>query len=158
MRETERLRREVLSTLSGDPWYGSSVLHILEGMRAGAAAAHPIAGAHSVWELVLHTTAWTRETTRRVNGGGDRPPVEGDYPPVLEHTDAAWARALDELRTAHQELAAALIAVDDAVLAQQVGSQVDADRQPVTVHRTVTGVLQHDAYHAGQIALLKKLL
>jgi hypothetical protein len=29
---------------------------------------------------------------------------------------------------------------------------------PVTYYQTIVGILQHDAYHAGQIALLKKAI
>jgi uncharacterized damage-inducible protein DinB len=158
MRDVDRLRSEVTSTLAGDPWYGSPVLHILNGIGATAAAAYPIEGAHSIWELVLHMTSWTRETTRRVKGGGQSLPADGDYPLVQDHSAAAWDRAVSELRAAHEELASSLTQIDDAELGRQVGTQVDADGQPVTVHRTVIGILQHDAYHAGQIALLKKAM
>jgi uncharacterized damage-inducible protein DinB len=158
MRDVDRLGGEVLNTLDGDPWYGSAVLRLLDGVVAGAAVAHPIASAHSIWELVLHMTSWTRETARRVNGRVEGIPVEGDFPPVTVTGGDAWTRAIDELRDAHKELAAALDAAGDGVLDRQVGSHVDAEGQPVTVRRTVVGLLQHDAYHAGQIALLKKAL
>jgi uncharacterized damage-inducible protein DinB len=113
---------------------------------------------HSIAELVLHMTAWTRETTRRLRGGEHGVPAEGDWPPVAGSDSRAWSAALADLRRAHGELARTLVELDDGVLAQQVaGAQVDARGQPVTLHRTVVGLLQHDAYHAGQIALLKKL-
>jgi uncharacterized damage-inducible protein DinB len=157
MREVERLSGEVIRTLSGDPWYGSPVLGILEGIDAAAAAAHPVEGAHSMWELVLHMTAWVRETTRRVKGGAQGEPVAGDFPPVVDSGPSAWTRAIEELRDAHDELASALATIEDTTLERQVGAQVDGEGTPVTLHRTVLGILQHDAYHAGQIALLKKL-
>ena len=69
MREVERLRRELTATLNGDPWYGSAISSILDGIDAKMAAAHPIDGAHSIWELVLHMSAWVNETKRRLEGG-----------------------------------------------------------------------------------------
>ena len=156
-RETERLRAEVEGTLAGDPWYGSSVLSILDGVDAAAAAAKPVAGAHSIWELVLHITAWTREVARRLRGKSASPPAEGDWPPVPATDSKAWSAAVADLRDAHADLARAVAETDDAFLGRQVGGdQVDSFGKPITLHRTVIGALQHIAYHAGQISLLKR--
>ena len=159
MREVDRLVAEVERTIEGDPWYGSSLLRILEGLNASAAAAHPIDGAHSIWELVLHMTAWTHEATRRLRGGLPGEPAEGDWPPVAGTDATAWRDAVGELRNAHADLARTLARLDDVELGRQVaGTQVDDRGTPVTIHRTVVGMLQHDAYHTGQVALLKKVV
>ena len=82
MREVERLRRELTATMDGDPWCGSAVTNILNGISADKAAAHPINGAHSIWELVAHMTAWANEVEkRRASGGPHRPPAEETGPP-----------------------------------------------------------------------------
>lgn len=157
MREVERLRRELTATLSGDPWYGSAVSNILDGIDADTAAAHPITGVHSIWELVVHMTAWVNETKRRLEGAPHRPPAEGDWPAVRSTTREAWADALAALRQAHEELARTIAAAEDSSLSSQIGgAQVDAMGNPVTYYQTIVGILQHDTYHAGQIALLKK--
>lgn len=159
MQEVERLRRELEATMDGDPWYGSAVARILDGIDAPRAAARPIKGAHSIWELVLHMTSWVNEVRRRLEGGKHGEPVEGDWPAVSSTTAAAWKQATDGLRRAHAELARTLAATDDARLARQVtGSQVDSSGKPVTLYQTTVGILQHDAYHAGQIAILKRAL
>jgi uncharacterized damage-inducible protein DinB len=157
-REVDRLRAEVDSTIAGDPWYGLSILKILDGVDAVDALAHQTSGSHSIWQLVLHITSWTKETTRRIKGGRHEVPVDGDWPPVNGADAASWTRVVAELGRAHGELSRALVELDDSQLDRQVGdSQVDAHGQPVTLRRTVIGLLQHDAYHAGQVALLKKL-
>lgn len=158
-RDVDRLRRELDATIGGDPWYGSAVSRILEGIDAGHAAAHPVKGGHSVWQLVAHMTAWVNETNRRLRGSVHGPPLEGDWPAVGPTTPEAWNAALSRLRQAHDDLARTLVAVGDADLDRQVaGDQIDASGQPVTCYQTVVGLLQHDAYHAGQIALLKKAM
>jgi len=53
--ELSRLEEQLGRALEGEAWHGPSVLETLEGVSAEQAAAHPIAGAHSIWELVLHT-------------------------------------------------------------------------------------------------------
>jgi uncharacterized damage-inducible protein DinB len=145
--------------MDGDPWYGSAVARILDGIDAPGAATHPIKGAHSIWELVLHMTAWVNEVRRRLEGGKHGDPAEGDWPRVAQTTPDAWKQAVSSLRRAHVELARTLAAADDAGLARQVaGNQVDATGKPVTLYQTAIGILQHDTYHAGQIALLKRAL
>jgi uncharacterized damage-inducible protein DinB len=157
VQEAERLRRALEATIDGDPWYGSPVARILDGVDAVAAAAHPIRGAHSIWELVLHMTAWLNEVRRRLDGAEHGDPSEGDWPSVGATTPEAWKQALVSLRRAHADLAQTLGETDDTTLARQVaGGQVDAAGKPVSLYQTVIGVLQHDTYHAGQIALLKK--
>ena len=159
MREVERLGRELDATFDGDPWYGLAVSRILEGIDASMAAAHPVKGAHSIWELVAHMTAWANETSRRLGGGAHGTPVEGDWPPITSTTSDSWSAARSALRQAHVDLARTLTSLDDVDLGRQIaGAQVDAAGQPVTFYQTAAGLLQHDAYHAGQIALLKKAL
>jgi len=63
------------------------------GVGLHDAAAHPIAGAHSIWELVLHVTAWTRVVACRLAGENADKPEEGDFPEVLEATAEAWDAA-----------------------------------------------------------------
>jgi uncharacterized damage-inducible protein DinB len=159
VREVDRLRRELEATFDGDPWYGSAVSRILDGVDESQAAAHPVKGAHSIWELVAHMTAWVNETNRRLRGSKHADPIEGDWPAVTSTSAASWQSAMSDLAGAHAALAATLTAMDDADLGRQItGGQTDANGQPVTLYRTALGLLQHDAYHAAQIALLKKAL
>jgi uncharacterized damage-inducible protein DinB len=159
VREVDRLRRELEATLDGDPWYGTAVSQILAGVEASHAAAHPVKGAHSIWELVAHMTAWANETSRRLRGGAHATPAEGDWPAVTSTSAESWQSARLALDRAHASLAATLTAMDDADLESQIaGAQVDAAGQPVTAYQTMAGLLQHDTYHAGQIAILKKAL
>ncbi len=159
MREVERLQRELQATVEGDPWYGSALWTLLDGVDAAAAAAHPVPGSHSIWELVVHMTAWTNETRRRIQGGANRTPAEGDWPAVTAASPSAWQAARDALRHANDELGHALLGIADGDLDRQVGgAQVDAHGQPVTYHQTVVGLLQHHAYHGGQVAILARRL
>jgi hypothetical protein len=52
--EINRLEEQLSRTIEGEAWHGPSVLESLAGISAAQAASHPIAGAHSIWELVLH--------------------------------------------------------------------------------------------------------
>ncbi len=141
----------------GDPWHGWSVARILEGVHAAGAAARPLHGAHSIWEIVLHMTGWTREAARRIEGGSPAEPADGDWPGVGDPTPERWIAALDDLGRAHAELERALAALPEADWHQLPSAPRDPSiGTGVTPAQLVNGVVQHDAYHAGQIALLKK--
>jgi hypothetical protein len=66
--------------VEGDPWHGPNVIALLEGCRARRCRAGG-AGAHSITELVLHMTGWTREVQARLEGEAAGEPAGGDWPP-----------------------------------------------------------------------------
>jgi uncharacterized damage-inducible protein DinB len=114
---------------------------------------------HSIWEIVLHMTAWTDEVARRLLGGVPDYPAAGDWPAVPPlTTEAEWAHALAALDDSHRDLVAALRGMKAASLAGIVGSVSNPQLGiGVSYAAMVRGVAQHDAYHTGQIAILKKL-
>ena len=159
MTEIERIREQLKRAFEGNAWHGPSVMEVLSDVTAQQAAVRVFRGAHTIWELVAHMTAWVNETIRRLRGGAHGDPAEGDWPAISSTSATSWQSARSALAQAHARLAATLTAMDDADLAKQIaGGQVDAAGQPVSLYATTVGVLQHDAYHAGQIALLKKAL
>jgi hypothetical protein len=105
-------------------------------------------------------TAWTREVTRRVQGGQAAEPDMGDWPPVPATADErAWRATLNALDDAHAALRSAVRAVDAARLSEPVGDARNAALGTgVTYAQTINGLVQHDAYHSGQVAFAKKLL
>ena len=159
MSEIDRITDELTRDQQGEPWHGPSARQVLGGVTAAAAAARPIAGGHSIWELVLHIIAWRSEVARRVEGGEPAEPAEGDWPQVAETTDAAWARALTRLEDSHRRLTAALGKLPEARLDDLVGRQQNRSvGSGVTYYVTLHGVAQHDAYHLGQVSVLKRAL
>jgi uncharacterized damage-inducible protein DinB len=144
---------------AGDPWHGSSRASLLADVTADEARRRP-GTVHSIWELVLHMTAWTREVTRRVHGGKAAEPEMGDWPALpAAPDDRAWRGALATLDEAHIALRDAVRDLDASRLAARVGDERNAALGTgVTLAQTINGLVQHDAYHSGQIAIVKKLL
>jgi uncharacterized damage-inducible protein DinB len=143
----------------GDAWFGSPVRAALEGVCAADANARPIPSAHTICEIVLHMTAWTREVARRLHTGVARDPEDGDWPAQAVGTDDEWQAVLIALDAAHTELAGAVAALDEGRLSDRIGDVRDrALGSGVSVYVTLHGLAQHHAYHAGQIALLKRAL
>lgn len=152
MSATARLARQLDEAYSGEPWHGPALRPLLQGLTATAAARKPIDRAHSIWELVLHLTAWKDVVRERLEGQAKtKVPPGVDWPPVTERNQAAWQAALEELDRAHQRLVRATGRLPEAYLERVVvGSRV-------TYGETLRGVALHDVYHAGQIAILAKV-
>ena len=157
MIDTTYLRELLRQAHAGEPWHGPSTKDILQGITAEQAAAHPIPGAHSIWELVLHLAAWNGEVVRRLEGNAPAMPQEGDYPDIGDTSEAAWQQARERLDASQARVLDTLARLTDADLDRPGGSISDRALGTGVTHRTmVEGLLQHAAYHSGQIAILSK--
>lgn len=160
MIETERIVDQLRRGHERGAWHGPSVQEVLDGVTAATAAAHAIPGAHSIWELVLHITAWRGEVVRRLDGGEPGQPPEGDWPPVGDTSEAAWAEARRRLDDSYRRLAAAVARFAESKLDESVGRK-PPDPALGTVgsyYVMLHGIAQHDAYHMGQVAILRKVV
>ena len=159
MTEIDRIIDQLQREYDGDPWHGSPLKAILEGVSAAQAAAKPARSVHSIWELVLHISAWKGEVRRRVSGAPAREPEEGDWPPPGEQTPERWREALQRLQSAQAQLLAAIRQLPESRLYEPTS---DPRNKPlgsgVSYYELLHGMVQHDVYHSGQIALLKKAL
>ena len=157
MRETDRIVEQLQRAYNGDAWYGPSMRGALEGVDARQAVARPEPNAHSICEIVLHVTAWTREVTRRLRSGVAQEPADGDWPAVTAVADSDWQAILATMDAAQEELLKVVAALDEGQLDDRIGDVRDrALGSGVSRYVTVHGLVQHHAYHAGQISLLKK--
>jgi uncharacterized damage-inducible protein DinB len=158
MSEIDRIVDELTRAMDTDPWHGNPVARILDGIDAERAAARPSGGAHSIWELVRHMTAWTGEVRRRLEGHPAGEPQEGDWPRPSGNDDAAWRRDVQELFDAHQRVLGQINAMSEAALFAPTNDPRDREAGAGVTHYVLLhGLAQHHAYHAGQIAVLKKM-
>ena len=156
MTEIERISDQFRRAFDGNAWHGPSVMALLEGVTAAQAAVRPIPSAHSIWQLVSHIAAWERACLRRLNGDPAQLTDEEDWPAVSDTSEAAWEKTKDELVATHQQLLDKIAELDDARLNQPIIN--DPSTTYSSVYVTLHGGVQHDLYHAGQIAMLKKAL
>jgi uncharacterized damage-inducible protein DinB len=144
------LARHLERTVTGPMWHGPALDAVLDGVDARHARMRPLAGGHTIWEIVLHVTAWSDIARQRINGEalGD-PTAEQDWPPVSD-ADADWPRAVERMRESYRQLAAETRPLADNRLDALVSGL------EYTVDVLLHGIIEHGAYHGGQIALLKK--
>ena len=153
MSETARLADQIRRAFDGDAWHGDSILELLNGVNAKTAEAHPIKNAHSIWELVLHIAAWDGAVLTRIGGTAIQLVDEQNFPPVKDTSEAAWGRAIEHAKQTHNELVQAVAAFPDSHLQEQVPGK---SQSYYNFFYLFSGIVQHELYHAGQIALLKK--
>lgn len=152
MTESQRYADLARRAHEGDAWHGPSLREALEGVDARAAAARPIAEAHSIWEIALHIAAWDGVVARRLREEFVSEPEEGDWPAVNDTSPEAWRGALTLVDERGRAFASAVAALEQSDLADS-----EADK-PSARFTSAHGQIQHKLYHAGQIALLRKAL
>ena len=150
--ELARINDELRRAYDGDAWHGPPLLEVLKGVSANLAAAKVQGISHSIWELVNHLTVWLDIVARRTlepkpvaDAGTD------DFSPVGQASESAWQATRIALASKHTRLLEVVATLDD----YRLDELVPGKNYPVAV--MLHGTAQHYAYHAGQIALLKRL-
>lgn len=150
--ELARIDDELHRAYDGDPWHGPSFRTILADVTAETAAKRHPAVAHSIWELVTHTSAWVEVVRRRLAEWQPITLTEAEnFPQVADASPAAWAATLAQLDDRVRVLRELVVGLDLAKLDQTVPGK------NYSVALMLHGTAQHLAYHGGQIALLRRL-
>lgn len=153
MTEIARILDQLDRAYSGDAWHGPNLLRLIEGLTAEHASKHSIPGAHSIWELVNHIAAWNTIVQHEIRGELVEISTERDWPPVWDASDVAWMRSLETLAESRRRLRKAVEGLRDSQLDEKPAARSENSR-----YLMLHGLVQHDLYHAGQIAVLKKAL
>jgi uncharacterized damage-inducible protein DinB len=149
--ESERIAEQLRRAFDGNAWHGPSVLELLEDVDAATAAAKPVPDVHSIWELLLHIAVWDNAGMVRLAGQKYQPTGTANFPIVpRKSTEAAWRKAVADTKRIHEKLIKTVAALPESRLRDRVpGKRYD-------FYHMLHGIAQHELYHAGQIAILKK--
>lgn len=148
--ECKRIADQLRRSVHGEAWHGPALMELLGDVGWEKAAARPIAGAHSIWEITLHITAWADVCRRRAGGEAVELTDDEDWPAIGNVSETAWRRAVEDLERSEARLAEMVDRLADDRLAEAVAGK------SYSLYFLLHGVVQHNIYHAGQIALLKK--
>ena len=153
-KEIQYIIKQLKTSYDGEPWFGRAVKKILAEVDPKAALQKPN-GQHSMLEILYHMINWREFTISRLQPGNDKTMQyfdEHDWR-QLDHSDPSlWDKGLQLLENTQQLLTTLLSTLDDTILGTQV-----ADRE-YNYRFLLHGVIQHDIYHLGQIAYVKKQL
>ncbi|MGC1448712.1 MAG: DinB family protein [Candidatus Sulfotelmatobacter sp.] len=148
--EASRIADQLRRAFDGSAWHGPALLELLEDVDAATAAAKSLVQVHSIWELVLHVAVWDDAGLRRLSGETWQPIGLANFPPVTKPTEAAWRKAVAATKRTHDALVKTVAALPESRLWDRVpGKRYD-------FYHMLHGIAQHELYHAGQIAILKK--
>jgi uncharacterized damage-inducible protein DinB len=146
---TAHIRHQLSRSLNGGAWHGPAVLEVLEGVGWSQAVSRPIRGAHSIAELVLHVTTWMRGVRERLCGDWLDVSDEEDFP-GQPSDPAGWLDAKQALMDEAASLDRAIADLDEEALSQP------APHGEYSLESMLYGLVQHNLYHAGQMAILRK--
>jgi uncharacterized damage-inducible protein DinB len=149
MRAIERLLEQLNAAYGGPAWHGPSLHELLDGVTEERARQRPIANAHSILEIVVHVRAWMDAVAERLAGSPRELTTEEDWSDVAR---TSWPVVLEELDRAESRVCDAVARLRPEDLDKAVAGK------SYSVYTLVHGVIQHNLYHAGQIALIKKRL
>jgi uncharacterized damage-inducible protein DinB len=150
MTHNQALARRLAEMFDGHAWHGPSVLLTLRDLTPAQAAATPIAGAHSIWALALHIDTWQRVVARRLAGDDSEVGDAENWPPVPPPDPAAWNAMLAQLAESDAAIRAAVLKSEPQLL------DPASDQFNEHLYRNVQGAISHQAWHAGQITMLRR--
>src|SRR5690349_279244 len=134
------LTRQLERTVPGPMWHGPALGDLLADVSAAEARAHPIAGGHSIAELVAHLSAWTEICTRRLEGETGEATSAEDWPPADAATDERWREMVRTLGERYSRIAHRIAELTDERLMATMPSRSH------TAADMLDGLVAHGAY------------
>lgn len=152
--EISRIIDQLRDAYEGEPWFGRPVKQILAEVDESIAFEKPY-GQHSMLDLLWHMITWREFTVDRIQHS---PQMQLDYFErndwrQLDHQDRTlWQQGLERLQETQNQLLKLLETCTDDLLEQTVRERT------YNFRKLLYGIIQHDIYHLGQIAYVRKML
>lgn len=141
------------NTHTGEPWFGRSVSALLADVDAKKAAVQKGGSSHTMLDILWHMNTWAAFTLDRIKKEKNfdlKKAEDLDWRKVDPKTDT-WKKALAEYEKLHKSIIKELQAKDDDFLLEIV------EYRKYNFRYLINGLIDHNIYHAGQIALLNKI-
>jgi hypothetical protein len=151
-----RLIADTIQPSRGMAWHGGPTpAGALRNVAVDVARWRPGPDRHTLWELALHIAYWNYAVRRRLLGhkGPRFPRSPANWPAMPRVRDeAAWVADRALVSDQQRQLVETIRAFPGAKLGRSVGSGKRWSWGDLLI-----GIAMHDAYHAGQIQLMKRL-
>lgn len=152
IKETRRIKSLFEKLYSGSPWIDVSICDSLAEVSAAQASTHVLKNANSIWEIVNHLISWRENVLKRVQGKVITTPAHNYFLPVSDTSEKAWKKTLKQLETSQNNWIKLLDEFSPADFKNIYPNN------GMNYYEHIHGIIQHDAYHLGQIILLKKFI
>jgi uncharacterized damage-inducible protein DinB len=152
MKENQRIIKLFEDLYKGDPWIDANLVDTLKKFTAEQAAKNVRPGWNSIWQIVNHLMSWRYAVLERLNSRIFNSPEDNFITPLPDTSEAAWNKTMENLEDSQQKWLVYLGKITDEEL------ETVPDKKPYTRYELIHGIIQHDAYHLGQIRILAKLV
>jgi uncharacterized damage-inducible protein DinB len=159
--KTQSIIRNLQSILGGEPWFGRAVFPILEEVDEAKVYTNPACPAgrpngteHSLIELLYHMITWAEFSLKQSESASpdEIKEVENRDWRKIDPDIHTWKNGMEQLKKIHEQIISILETKDDAFLSEKV------EQRTFNYRFMLSGLIQHNIYHLGQIACLKKML
>jgi uncharacterized damage-inducible protein DinB len=152
-KEVEATIHRIENTLSGQPWYGKPIFAILQEVNADKAKVQLGGSSHSLLDILYHMNTWAHFTLKRIqkDNSYDLKQAEALDWRTIDNKLHSWKKGLTEYKKTHKLILAELARKDDDFLLEMV------DYRKYNFRFLINGLIEHNIYHAGQIALMNNL-
>ncbi|MCF6132172.1 DinB family protein [Flavobacterium wongokense] len=152
MTEQQRISSLFEKLYHGDPWIDINIVSTLSSLTAGEASKRVLPNCNTIWEITNHLISWRQNVLQRVHGNTLKTPSHNYFVEVKDTTEEAWTEVLKKLEETQSHWLHFLknVKIEDFEKQYPVNN--------MTYYEHIQGIIQHDAYHLGQIVLLSKLL
>lgn len=153
-KEVQSIIRNLQNVHSGQPWFGKPVHALLEEVNPATVYRRPNNTGHSLIDLLYHMITWAGFVLKRVEGETEKDPAAFEKLDwrIIDPAVHSWEKGVEEFKSIHSTIIKLLESKEDDFLKEKV-----EDRE-FNFRFMLNGLIQHNIYHAGQIALLKKIL
>ena len=153
-KETQSIIKNLENTLNGQPWFGRAVFELLGEIDESKVSVKPNNTEHSMLELLWHMNTWASFTLAHLETLGEEElkDIEADDWRTIDPAKHSWQMGMAELKSIHKKIAEKLVTKEDPFLKGIVPGR------KFNFRFMLNGLIQHNIYHAGQIAYLNKML
>ncbi len=153
-KEIKSIISNLENTLAGEPWFGRAVYTLLNEIDESKVFNKPKDTEHSLIELLWHKNTWAEFTLANLENRSpeELKAIEENDWRTIDPQKHSWKKGLEELKSIHKKIAEILSKKDDSFLKEIVPNR------KFNYRFMLNGLIQHNIYHAGQIAYLNKLI
>jgi uncharacterized damage-inducible protein DinB len=151
MKESQRIASLFSNLYNGEPWIDVTLMDTLQNISYQKAA-EKYKNCNSIWEIVNHIIAWRENVLQRVQGKVINTPNHNYFEPVVDISEKSWENTLSKLEQSQQQWLLFLSNYDEAEF------DTIYPNNNLNYYEHIHGIIQHDAYHLGQINILTKLI
>jgi uncharacterized damage-inducible protein DinB len=144
----QKIAQRLEEIYRGEPWFGESLQTKLKTVTEETAYRQPVNNKHSIAEILSHMEFWRKSFIKQLKGedassfSGQSP---DNWPDVGALKKQGWKKQVASFEETHNQLVSLLNKVNGKPLNDELVTNL-------------SGMVDHDVYHMGQIGIVKSLV